>query len=249
MKLICHTSAVNPSQLIKQICYPKSLVFTANKWGCTHEESSRKCYEDCVRNHTAILMLVIVALGWPYIGATPDGTTSCTCCGVGIVEIKCSLTESEISKMLLKTRNFACKRDWMASYIWIIHMLTILSSSDTAIHCQCRLWRFLCMYFFTESRQWRTHWAYRERPRIFGMNPTGRDIIFIGHLGRSCKWADRGFYILNSVSMMQAQLYITKGKTQLSELEVHDAWTIANVRIHMERVIGNVSEIFVSPKF
>ena len=48
------------------------------------------------------------------------------------MEIKCSLTESEISKMLLKTRNFACKRDWMASYIWIIHMLTILSSSDTA---------------------------------------------------------------------------------------------------------------------
>ncbi len=45
--------------------------------------------------------------------------------------------------------------------------------------------------------------------------------------------------------MMQAQLNIpafTKGKTQLSALEVHETRTIANVRIHVERVIGNVCQ-------
>ncbi len=26
---------------------------------------------------------------WPFIGATPDGKVTCTCCGEGIVEIKC----------------------------------------------------------------------------------------------------------------------------------------------------------------
>ena len=46
---------------------------------------------------------------------------------------------------------------------------------------------------------------------------------------------------------MQAALYIpsfTKGKNQLSALEIEDTRTIANVRIHMERVIGCVRQKF-----
>ena len=26
---------------------------------------------------------------WPFLGATPDGSVSCACCGMGVVEIKC----------------------------------------------------------------------------------------------------------------------------------------------------------------
>jgi len=57
--------------------------------------------------------------------------------------------------------------------------------------------------------------------------------------------ADRGFDISESVGMMQASLQIpafTKGKTQLSALEVENTRTIANVRIHVERVIGCVRQ-------
>ena len=57
--------------------------------------------------------------------------------------------------------------------------------------------------------------------------------------------ADRGFDISDSVGTMHAQLHIpafTKGKTQLSALEVHETRKIANVRIHVERVIGNVRQ-------
>ena len=56
---------------------------------------------------------------------------------------------------------------------------------------------------------------------------------------------DRGFNISDSVAMMQACLYIsffTKGKDQLSAMEVHETKTIANVRIHVERVIGSVRQ-------
>ena len=57
--------------------------------------------------------------------------------------------------------------------------------------------------------------------------------------------ADRGFDIAESVGVMRANLHIpafTKGKTQLSALDVHETRKIANVRIHVERVIGNVRQ-------
>jgi len=57
--------------------------------------------------------------------------------------------------------------------------------------------------------------------------------------------ADRGFDIAESVGMMQAQFHIpafTKGKQQLSALEVENTRTIANVRNHVERVIGSVRQ-------
>ena len=57
--------------------------------------------------------------------------------------------------------------------------------------------------------------------------------------------ADRGFDIAESVGTVQARLHIpafTKGKTQLSALEVEETRSIANVRIHVERVIGCVKQ-------
>ena len=57
--------------------------------------------------------------------------------------------------------------------------------------------------------------------------------------------ADRGFDISESVGTMQARLHIpafTKGKDQLSALEIEETRSIANVRIHVERVIGAVRQ-------
>lgn len=53
--------------------------------------------------------------------------------------------------------------------------------------------------------------------------------------------ADRGFLISESVGLCCAQLYIppfTRGKRQLSASEVEHTRELANVRIHVERVIG-----------
>lgn len=55
--------------------------------------------------------------------------------------------------------------------------------------------------------------------------------------------ADRGFDISESVGFYGAQLKIpafTRGKSQLSSLDVEETRKIANVRIHVERVIGLV---------
>ena len=54
---------------------------------------------------------------------------------------------------------------------------------------------------------------------------------------------DRGFDIADSVGHYQAKLYIPafiKGKKQLSAQEVEKTRKIANVRIHVEHVIGLV---------
>ena len=55
--------------------------------------------------------------------------------------------------------------------------------------------------------------------------------------------ADRGFDISDSVSSHFSTLKIpafTKGKSQLPAIEVEQTRKIANVRIHVERVIGNI---------
>ena len=58
---------------------------------------------------------------------------------------------------------------------------------------------------------------------------------------------DRGFDIAESVGTMQARLHIpafTRGKSQLTATEVEETRSIANVRIHVERVIGCVRQKF-----
>lgn len=53
--------------------------------------------------------------------------------------------------------------------------------------------------------------------------------------------ADRGFTIHESVAFKRAALVIpafTKGKSQVDPIDVENTWGIANVRIHVERVIG-----------
>ena len=55
--------------------------------------------------------------------------------------------------------------------------------------------------------------------------------------------ADRGFDIKDSVGLFCATVTLpayTRGKKQLSGIEVEQTRRIANVRIHVERVIGNV---------
>lgn len=59
--------------------------------------------------------------------------------------------------------------------------------------------------------------------------------------------ADRGFLVEESLGACGASLHIpafTKGKDQLSALEIEKTRNIANVRIHVERVIGCVRQHF-----
>ena len=57
--------------------------------------------------------------------------------------------------------------------------------------------------------------------------------------------ADRGFTVEENLSLYQAKLAIpafTKGKSQLDPVSVEKTRGIANVRIHVERVIGLLTQ-------
>lgn len=59
--------------------------------------------------------------------------------------------------------------------------------------------------------------------------------------------ADRGFNVEECLGSVGASLHIpsfTRGKSQLSPLEIQKTRSIANVRIHVERVIGEVRQRF-----
>ncbi len=113
------------------------------------------------------------------------------------------------------------------------------------------------------SSTWPSYKHHDTVKVLLGIAPQG-DVLFVSeplggcvsdkHLAEHCGLldkllpgdlvlADRGFDISDSVAMMQARLHIsalTRGKDQLSAIEVHDTKTIADVRTHVERVIGNV---------
>ena len=96
MKAVCHTNAVHPSQsLIKSICYPEAYSFTSKQteWGCNHEKTARELYyKQTTLNHVDFEIAdsgLVINPKWPYIGASPDGSVKCKCCGGGVLEIKC----------------------------------------------------------------------------------------------------------------------------------------------------------------
>ena len=46
---------------------------------------------ETTNRHPVLSLLVsglIVNPAWPFLGASPDGSIKCTCCGMGVLEIK-----------------------------------------------------------------------------------------------------------------------------------------------------------------
>ncbi|CAM4659745.1 unnamed protein product [Leuciscus chuanchicus] len=63
------------------------------KWGCEHEQKARETYEAYAAQQHQDLSVRDAGLhidtSRPYLGASPDALLSCSCCGDGILEIKC----------------------------------------------------------------------------------------------------------------------------------------------------------------
>ena len=65
----------------------------ALKWGRDHEEEAKKAYLRHMKDHGNFHLKpsgLIINASYPFLGASPDGTTYCICCGDGLLEIKCT---------------------------------------------------------------------------------------------------------------------------------------------------------------
>lgn len=96
MKQACHTNFAMPSQsLVKSICYPAAFKFIskATQWGCQHEATALDKYKSLHsyshQNFALKSSGLVLNPDWPHLGASPDGVVECSCCGRGVVEIKC----------------------------------------------------------------------------------------------------------------------------------------------------------------
>ena len=94
-RAICHTSVEKPAEsLVKQILQkaplPKCAPLT---WGMENEVNARNQYKKMMGNTHNSFEVQTTGLHvnpkYPHLGASPDGLTTCTCCGDGLLEIKC----------------------------------------------------------------------------------------------------------------------------------------------------------------
>uniref|UniRef100_A0A1X7US45 PHD-type domain-containing protein n=1 Tax=Amphimedon queenslandica TaxID=400682 RepID=A0A1X7US45_AMPQE len=62
-------------------------------WGCDHEKEALTMFESIANeNHIDLIVKangLFIDLCHPYIGASPNGIVSCSCCGKGVPEVKC----------------------------------------------------------------------------------------------------------------------------------------------------------------
>ena len=99
MKRVCRTDSSSPSQrLLKEVCYPEVFHFTApaTQWGLKQEKQARAVYgEYASKRHDDFTISnsgLFLNSKWVFLGASPDGLVSCSCCGNGVLEVKCPYT-------------------------------------------------------------------------------------------------------------------------------------------------------------
>lgn len=84
----------------------------AVKWGVSNEANARKLYISEQEKHhadfTCTQVGFIIDHNNPFLGASPDGVINCSCCGKGVLEIKCPYKhkQSSVAEAVLNDRSF-----------------------------------------------------------------------------------------------------------------------------------------------
>lgn len=101
---VVHTDPHKPAlSLIYSICYPETRNFfaAATKYGCEHEKEAVKSYEAMMKTKHQNLEIrpagLVLYLKRSCFAASPDSFIECTCCGKGILEVKCPFCLQDVS--------------------------------------------------------------------------------------------------------------------------------------------------------
>lgn len=84
---------VNPdSYIVNNIMQHSSFTSESTEHGQRSEPIAKQLYKDIQKDHTEFRFKdsgLIIDIDHPFLGASPDGIASCTCCGHRVIEIKC----------------------------------------------------------------------------------------------------------------------------------------------------------------
>lgn len=92
---ISRTSLCKPSRsLVSQILqHSPPAMSPAIRWGRDNEGKARSEYKKYAKERHSSFEVEITGLHvnpkYPHLGGSPDGLVSCSCCGEGLLEIKC----------------------------------------------------------------------------------------------------------------------------------------------------------------
>ena len=82
----------------------------ALRWGRKNEDKAISDYKtEMVQNHGDFEMHTVgllISTKYPFLGATPDGVVSCSCCGSGLLEVKCPYKYRDIIPSDITDANF-----------------------------------------------------------------------------------------------------------------------------------------------
>lgn len=113
--LVCHTKIDKPSKsLVSSIIQRSSFTSPATKWGIDNEDKARQEYfQVASTKHTSLTLsttgLCVNPL-YPHLGASPDALIECTCCGRGVLEIKCPYNVRDVDPTTVCKENFFLKQ-------------------------------------------------------------------------------------------------------------------------------------------
>lgn len=82
---------------------------------------------------------------WPHLGASPDGIVQCTCCGKGVLEIKCPYCN--ILKWMLLV---ACPKQHMGQFSWTDLMHTIIKYRHKFLYVKWNIVTFVNVHFLRQ---------------------------------------------------------------------------------------------------
>lgn len=160
---VAHTNPNQPSlSLLRKVCYPDTQKFTstATSYGCAHEKEAIEKYKTRMVGHTDINVKscgLFVDQETPYLGASPDALVQCTCCGVGVVEVKCPLCAQgaeTLEKVAEKQRRF-CLQKTRSGELQLIR--------DHPYYLQCQLQMHITRHAYCDFVVWYAAGMHIER--------------------------------------------------------------------------------------
>ena len=156
---VFHTRLDPPSEsLLNNILQEKPIPNTpAIQWGKEKEAVARQKYVDTMRDNHIDFTVVPTGLhvnpSFPHLGASPDGIVSCSCCGKGLLEIKCQYSKREIDLQQVDDGDFYLKHT--------VHGLRLSKTHHYYYQMQGQL--AICGYIYSDFVCWTTRGIHVER--------------------------------------------------------------------------------------